>query len=202
VEIPLVAYNGGRVVMPPKGPVYSVKIPLKEAKRVIQYGEENNLYVKVYIDDVLYVSEDDEASREFSISNGIDYQVVGQLSQGINQDVNMIVLYYPEEIYGRVDPGLKDIDVTITMSTTNSLDVIPKGVAKDQGLRLLARELRVSSESILAVGNSMNDLEMLRYVGLGIAMKNADERLLRQWPLISQYTNNEEGVYHILKYLL
>jgi hypothetical protein len=39
---------------------------------------------------------------------------------------------------------------------------------------------------------------MLKYAGIGIAMKNSDISLLRIWGNISEYTNNEDGVYHII----
>lgn len=45
----------------------------------------------------------------------------------------------------------------------------------------------------------MNDIEMLKFARVGIAMKNADSKLLKQWDNVFEYTNNEEGVYHILK---
>jgi Cof subfamily protein (haloacid dehalogenase superfamily) len=199
LDIPVVAYNGGKVVIPSKDEVYSEKIPVAEAMKIIRYGEEKNLYVKVYIDDILYVKEDDEASKAFSISNSIEYRVVGKLSENIDKDINMIVMYYDETIHGDIAEDLKDINVTITMSTINSIDVIPKGISKDKGLKLVADHLNIKRDEILAVGNSMNDLEMLKYAGIGIAMKSSDLKLLEKWNNISEYTNNEEGVYHILK---
>lgn len=199
VDIPVVAYNGGMVVIPSKKEVYSRKIPLKEALKIIKYGEERDLYVKVYIEDVLYIKEPDEKSLAFSESNNIDYKVVGKLSENINEDVNMIVVYYKDDIHGVIDEKLKDIDVTITTSVSNSIDVIPKGTSKAKGLKMVAEYLGIERDNILAIGNSLNDLEMLQYSGIGIAMKNSDVALLRKWNNISQYTNNEEGVYHIIK---
>lgn len=199
VDVPVVAYNGGKVVIPTLDEVYSVKIPLSEALRIIRYGEERDYYVKVYIDDILYVREDDEESKAFSITNGIEYKVVGKLSDNIKEDVNMIVIYFKEHRDEFMDEELRNIDVAITASMTRSIDVIPKGVSKDKGLKLVADHLNVKREEILAVGNSLNDIEMLKFAGIGIAMKNSDQRLLRQWENISEYTNNEDGVYHILK---
>jgi Cof subfamily protein (haloacid dehalogenase superfamily) len=199
VDVPVVAYNGGKVVIPSKDEVYSVKIPLEEALKIIRYGEKRDLYVKVYIDDILYVREDDEASKAFSITNGIEYKVVGTLSENIKEDVNMIVIYFKEHKDEFMDEELKGIDVAVTASMTRSIDVIPKGVSKDKGLKLVADHLNIKREEILAVGNSLNDIEMLKFAGMGIAMKNSDHRLLKQWNEVSEYTNNEDGVYHILK---
>ena len=199
VEMPIIAYNGGKVVIPPKGEVFGRKIPLTEAIKVIKYGEERDLYVKVYIDDVLYIKEPDAKSLAFSSSNNINYKVVGKLSENIYEDVNMVIVYYEYDIHGVIDEKLNDIDVTITTSVSNSIDVIPKGVSKAKGLKIVADYLGIGRDAILAIGNSLNDLEMLQYAGIGIAMKNSDLGLLREWNNVSEYTNNEEGVYHIIK---
>lgn len=199
LDLPIVAYNGGKVVFSKNEEVFSTKIPLAEALKIIKYGEERNLYVKVYIDDVLHIKEPDEKSLAFSVSNNIDYKVVGKLSENIHEDVNMIVVYYKEDIHGVIDEKLKDIKVTITTSVSNSIDVIPEGISKDKGLKMVAEHLNIERNNILAFGNSLNDLEMLKYAGIGIAMKNSDISLLRKWDNISRYTNDEEGVYHIIK---
>lgn len=198
IDIPVVAYNGGMVIIHGKNKIFSMKIPLREALKVIRYGEERDLYVKVYIDDILYIKEPDEKSIIFSKSRNINYKVVGKLSDNIKEDVNMIIIYYNEDINGLIDEELKDVDATITTSTSNSIDVIPKGISKEKGIRMIAENLNIKRENILAIGNSLNDIEMLKYAGIGIAMKNSDISLLREWNNIAEYTNNEDGVYHII----
>lgn len=198
VDAPIVAYNGGMVITPGKNEIFSTKIPLKEALKVIRYGEEKELYVKVYIDDILYVKEPDEKTIVFSKTRNINYKVVGKLSDNIKEDVNMIVMYYDEDINGVIDEKLNEVGATITTSGSKSIDVIPKGISKEKGLRIIAENLNIERENILAMGNSLNDIEMLKYVGIGIAVKNSDISLLRKWDNICDFTNNEEGVYHII----
>lgn len=202
VDMPIVAYNGGKVIFPGNKEVFSTKIPLKEALKAIKYGEEKHIYVKVYIDDVLYVKEPDDRSIAFSKSRNINYKAVGKLSENIKKDVNMIIMYYNEDINGVIDENLKKVDATITTSVSNAVDVIPKGISKENGVKIIAQHLNIKRENILAIGNSLNDIEMLKYAGIGIAMKNSDISLLREWDNVSEYTNNEEGVYHIIKQIL
>lgn len=198
VDMPIVAYNGGMVITPAGKEIFSTKIPLREALKIIRYGEERELYVKVYIDDVFYVKESDEKSISFSKTRNVNFKAVGKLSDNIKEDVNMIIINYKEDIDGIIDEKLKEVDVTVTTSVSNSIDVIPKGISKGYGLRMVAENLNIKREDIIAIGNSLNDIEMLEYAGVGIAMKNSDISLLREWDNISEYTNNEEGVYHIL----
>lgn len=199
LKLPIVAYNGAKVFIPGKEEKFSKKIPLSEALKIIKYGEERDLYVKVYIDDVLCIKEPDKESLAFSKSRNIDYKVVGKLSENIKEDVNMIVIYYKEDRNGVIDEKLKDIDVTVTTSMPSSIDVVPRNISKDKGLMILAEHLNIKSENILAIGNGLNDLEMLKYAGIGIAMRNSEKCLLDKWDNVSEYTNNEEGVYHVIK---
>lgn len=199
LDIPIVAYNGGKVFIPKKSEIFCEKIPLAEALKVIKYGEERDLYVKVYIDDVLYIKEPDKESLAFSKTRNIDYKVVGKLSENIKEDVNMIVVFYKENRNGVLDEKLKGINVTFTTSMSGSIEAIPKGISKEKGLIILAEHLKIKRENILAIGNGLNDLEMLSYAGIGIAMKNSERDLLKEWDNVSEHTNNEEGVYHIIK---
>ena len=80
-------------------------------------------------------------------------------------------------------------------------EFMAEGCNKGKALEVLANHLGVQREDILAAGNALNDLEMLEFAGTGIAMKNADANLLSVWEHISEYTNNEEGVYEIIKEL-
>ncbi|MFL0246314.1 Cof-type HAD-IIB family hydrolase [Candidatus Clostridium stratigraminis] len=198
IDIPIVAYNGGRIIIPGGKEVFTDKIPLKEALKVIRYGEERDLYVKVYIDDVLYIKEPDKRSIDFSKSRNINYKVVGKLSENIKEDVNMIIIYYNEDINGAIDDELRDVDAAITTSAPFALDVIPKGISKGKALKMIAELLNIKRENILAMGNSFNDIDMLKYAGIGIAVKNSDISLLKEWDNVSSYTNNEDAVYHAI----
>lgn len=199
VDIPIVAYNGGRVFVPGKQEIFCRKIPVAEAIKLIKYGEERDLYVKVYIDDVLFIKEPDSESLAFCKSRNLEYRVVGKLSENIKDDVNMIVIYYKEDNNGVIDEKLRGINAHVTTSAPSSIDVVPDGISKDKGLMMLAEHLHIDRKDILAIGNALNDLEMLRYAGIGIAMKNSEKCLLDKWDNVSEYTNNEEGVYHIIK---
>lgn len=82
--------------------------------------------------------------------------------------------------------------VKVTMSA-QGLEILPSGVSKAVGLEILAEILGINSDEVAAMGDSMNDLEMLEYAGLGIAMGNASEKVKKHAALVTD-TNNEEGV--------
>lgn len=202
IDLPIISHNGGKITLANGEEISNIKLPISMAKKIIQYGEEHNIYTKIYIDDIFYVDVENEATKYFAKNHGLEYKVVKKLGEDVIEDCNMVLLIYDEAINQEERDRFKDLDLDITMSTPYALEFIPKGVSKGNGLKKLSEILGVSREEILAVGNSLNDLSMLQFAGTGIAMKNSDENLLKLWNKISEFTNNEEGVYNLLKELI
>jgi len=69
---------------------------------------------------------------------------------------------------------------------------------KASGNRNLMKLLRANMADVIAFGDDWGDLQMLQEAGLGVIMKNAREELRSLCPIISSYTNNEDGVARFL----
>lgn len=65
----------------------------------------------------------------------------------------------------------------ITYSTNNGLiEINPIGTSKATGVEHIARPLGIAAEDVVAFGDMPNDVPMLRWAGLGVAMGNATRR--------------------------
>lgn len=80
-------------------------------------------------------------------------------------------------------------------------DITPKGVTKASAIAELAKHLQIPKERIIAFGDSGNDIEMLKSVGIGVAMKNATQELKDVADMITAFDNNNDGVGIFLDYL-
>ena len=74
------------------------------------------------------------------------------------------------------------------------LDIIHPEASKGVGVAAVARELGVSREEVMAIGDNFNDIEMLRYAGVGVVMSNADPSLLELDGFHTTSSNDEDGV--------
>jgi hypothetical protein len=91
---------------------------------------------------------------------------------------------------------------TIMKSRPNLLEVLPKEVDKGKGLAMLAEKLGLAREEIMGIGDQENDLAMVEYAGLGVAMGNATEEVKHAAQFVTK-TNDEYGVaYAIEKFVL
>lgn len=82
------------------------------------------------------------------------------------------------------------------------LEFMPKGVTKAYGLALLAKDLGLTAAEIMTIGDEENDLPMIEYAGIGVAMANAVDQVKAVANVITA-SNEEDGVAQVIeKYLL
>jgi Cof subfamily protein (haloacid dehalogenase superfamily) len=87
----------------------------------------------------------------------------------------------------------------ITYSTNNGLvEVVPLGVSKATGVEELARPLGITAEDVVAFGDMPNDVPMLRWAGLGVAMGNAHPEAIAAADEVTA-TNDDDGVARVLE---
>ncbi|KKW63951.1 Cof-type HAD-IIB family hydrolase [Mycolicibacterium elephantis] len=93
---------------------------------------------------------------------------------------------------------LRDL-ADITYSTNNGLiEVMPLGISKASGIDEVARPLGIAAEQVVTFGDMPNDIPMLQWAGLGVAMAHAHPEALAAADEITS-TNNEEGVARVLE---
>ena len=79
------------------------------------------------------------------------------------------------------------------------LEITKKDVEKYKGIAEVAKMEEITNENIIAFGDGLNDIEMLKKCGVGVAMKNALSEVKEQADYITSRTNNENGVVEFLK---
>lgn len=91
----------------------------------------------------------------------------------------------------------------IIMQDSNSslrwITVSPNGINKANTLKLLGERIGISLDEMIFFGDSLNDIEVIKEVGLGVAMKNAIEKIKQVSASETEFTNDEDGV---AKYLI
>lgn len=83
-------------------------------------------------------------------------------------------------------------------SGVSFIDMMPAAASKGEALKELAALWGVDRAEVLAIGNYYNDVDMLRFAGLGIAVDNAPEEVKRAADVVTA-SNNDEGVLAALR---
>ncbi len=118
---------------------------------------------------------------------------VGPLDTFIDNHVSSFLLRHPELNSALLSEELKNFEVHCTWSGEHYLEVSAKGVHKLFALEKLCQELGISASDSLAFGNAHNDLEMLSWAGLGVAVSNASDDA-RSAANELTLSNDEDGV--------
>jgi len=90
------------------------------------------------------------------------------------------------------------VDVGVWGGPNAILEVTSKGVHKAKGLAYLADQFQIQRQNVIAFGDEHNDLEMLQYAGLGVAMANGTAPIKAIADDITAYDNDQNGVARYL----
>lgn len=83
--------------------------------------------------------------------------------------------HIPEHLRAEVTQAMQDIDVSAVWSSSSSIEITHRDATKGNAINQLSRLLDIPLENIMALGDSGNDVSMLRRAGLGVAMGDAPD---------------------------
>jgi HAD superfamily hydrolase (TIGR01484 family) len=86
----------------------------------------------------------------------------------------------------------------ITNSHPSNIELNPLGISKASGVETVCQLLGISMSEVIAMGDSENDIAMIREVGLGVAMGNAQDEVKRIAD-ITTVTNNEHAIAKVIR---
>lgn len=104
-----------------------------------------------------------------------------------------------EGIQDKVDEYREDY--TVTRSAFCFLEVLNKQASKGNGLKLLCETIGIPQEETVSFGDEQNDISMIEYAGLGVAMANAVPEVKKVANLITD-TNLNDGLSKVLEQII
>ncbi len=207
LNTPVINYNGALIQIPGKRrDLYHQPLDQKLAGEIIRLARkvDKQVVVSLEIRDKWYTDHVDESlptetSRKFSPD------FVGPLESFLHVPVTKMMLLAPPERLAAVKNAVakKFIgQIGIAISDEHLMQVIHPDVDKGAALKIVADHLKVDRENILAIGDAPNDIGMLQYAGMGLAMANGWDSVRDVADAVIP-TNNDDGVaYAIRKYIL
>ncbi|KRM96032.1 HAD superfamily hydrolase [Liquorilactobacillus aquaticus DSM 21051] len=200
---------GGSLVQTTDGTIIS-SVPLGyEAYVDLEYlARKKGLHFHAISKDRIYTADRDIGEytiyESSLVSLNVSYRTPAEM-----RDVKIVKAMFidPPEI---IEAALKDYTafaeledrVTFTRSTPFYYEANAKGVSKGSALKRLCEELQITSENLMAIGDGGNDLSMIKFAGIGVAMGNAIPELKKSAQVVTE-DNNHDGVARAIeKYAL
>ena len=197
IKVPLINYNGAMVRDTLTGKtLFHRPIDRETAASVAALFRERGWYLQKHIDDVLYVAELNENSRYYSdyvkaeaIPLGNEFYTMSEAPTKLLSLADQPLL---DEIRGVVEERWGD-RINAASSRTRYLEMVDAGVNKGEALAFLADYLGIRREEVMAIGDGMNDVAMIQYAGIGVAMGNAKAAVQASADYVTA-SNSQDGV--------
>ena len=194
----IMAFNGGKILNCATGETVVSKIfPVEYLSDIVGVLKESNITINTYDDKNIIsdnkVNDYSYVERDILKTNMV---VVDDFVGAIKFDINKLLLAgEPDEIdkYKEILSMRYDGLLDIYKSAPYFLEIMPFGVSKGSMLPLLLDKLGFRREELMAFGDNYNDMTMIGYAGLGVAMGNSEEDIKKIADYVCE-SNDDDGI--------
>jgi len=179
-ESPIIAYNGA-MIRTHGGETWCHQPLAADASRIIvHFCAGHGYHLNYYLNDALYVKEDTAWGRLYQKRTGTIPHVTGDLTQFDGQQPTKLLLINTNETTDHLLEHFQaefGDSLYITKTEDEYLEFMDPRVNKGAALAEIARHLGLKASECAAFGDSYNDIPMLEWAGIGVAMENARPEL-------------------------
>ena len=201
----ILSFNGGIIMnCKTKEVVFSRQIPAESNGKIIDLAQEHNVSILTYENRTLLTNrpEDQYVQLESRINTlKIIPMTIEELKAHVTFSVPKFLMTDDGDYLAMVEPKVKAAlgkNFSVYRSDPFFLEILPKGIDKAQSLERLLAVIGVKREEMIACGDGYNDLTMVQYAGLGVAMGNGVLPVRKAADYIT-LTNEEDGVAHVVE---
>ncbi|RHW37991.1 HAD family phosphatase [Neobacillus notoginsengisoli] len=223
----IIGTNGATIHQPNGELFHSVLINRQDAIHILNWLEEEEYYYEIFTNHAIFTPQNGrelitiEMDRAISANPDVSTeQLIKAAEKQYSQSGFSFISSYKEIIDTDIDvynilafsfdkdklqkgkekfKGMKD--VTMVTSAMHNFELEHKNASKGIALEILAKKLKINIADTAAVGDSFNDLSMLRIAGRSAAMGNAPEEIKNVCQEVT-LSNTDDGVAHFIHSLL
>lgn len=206
LEKEVIVYNGSMVKNIKENKIiYHNPIKKEYAKEIIKDIKSQDLHLNLYQNDKLYVDKDNEYKKRYEEISGINAIKVDNLDQfDYDAPTKLLIIEDDRDKHQYYHKYLRETYndiIDVTESKEYFIEIGAKGVNKGNTLQKIIQDKDIRQDEIIAIGDSYNDLEMLSFAQIGVAMENAAQKIKDMADVIAPHHEND-GVALILDKLI
>jgi hypothetical protein len=212
-NLPLLAYQGAWIQDPANQKIHrNLVVSRKIAHQLLDYFEQPQLRsllsVHFYINDQLYVRELTKETQIYAERSGISPIAVGDLREALTDEPTKVLALSDDidvinKLLGNLRRQYTPAELYLTTSVATFFEATNATANKGAAVRYLAEELLgLQTANVMTIGDNFNDVEMLEYAGIGVAMGNApaEVQAIAKW--VAPSVEEEGAAVAIEKFLL
>lgn len=205
----LISCNGAVVKHLKTGEVIqAIELPKDTVRSVISICKKHDVYFHLYDIDAIYAERNAHLAKTYS--DGMQelpekFRFGVYFKEDLLNLVDEIGIYKvglydenPETFMKVMDEINALTGVQTCKSLTTSFDVMAEGVSKATGIEAIRAHYNIPLKDVIALGDNENDMDMISYAGVGVAMENATEALKAVADFVTK-SNEEDGLVYALE---
>lgn len=198
----ILSYNGGRIINCSTGQIiYNKMLPASVIPTVFDIVKEFDADILTYSEDAIIsgIKPNQYTELESDI-NKLPVKRVDNFAEYVDFPVNKLLITGDPAITQKLEEILKDkfhTFLNIYHSSPVFLEVMPQNIDKANSLQKLLNSVGLTADQMICCGDGCNDLTMIEYAGLGVAMANAQDIVKESADFITK-SNDEDGVLYVI----
>lgn len=199
----IMASNGAKIVDCKTGEiVYQRILPLELVPGLYAYAKEHSCGLITFLgDNSISAFEPDEYVEYEARINGITIRVVENWPEFVNFDINKCIVTAEPEKAAVCEKELQELfgdKANIFRSDPFFIEVVPRGVDKALSLEKMLPLLGLEHTQTVCCGDGFNDISMIQYAAVGVAMGNAQPPVKDVADYVTA-TNDEDGIVQVIE---
>ncbi len=199
----ILPFNGARIIdCQSKKTIFEQVLPMEMIPLLYRSSQEYNVPIVTYNDcSIITEKSDDQYVNIEARINKMPVRQVDNFIETINFHVTKCLMVGEGNYLSNVEKDMKarfGDRLNVYRSEPFFLEIMPQNIDKAYSLGKLSEYLGCTREEMIACGDGFNDLSMIRYAGLGVAMANAQPIVKESADFIT-LSNDEDGVAHVIE---
>ncbi len=198
---PIITYNGAMIVDAVTGEILSEQgMQGQDAEQVLRLGLERDTTIIAWSGNGLFVNTINDHVDSYKKMSGVEPVVFSDIAALAARGITKIIWIDTIDRIEAWKKGIKGIvndSVTYCTSQPHFLEFFSSSVSKAAALEFIGRRLGIRREEMIAIGDGYNDLSMIEYAGLGVAMGNAADGVKAKADYVTA-SNDENGVAKVI----
>lgn len=198
----LLSFNGGCILEYRTGNIMFQKtLPPQVISGLYRFATEHDCGLVTYLGNNIVVgTRMDEYIRLEATINGMGIRPVDHFVNFVNFDVNKCLMTAPpeaaEQYVGMLQEMYRD-ELSIYRSEPFFIEIMPKGIDKAKSLDRMMCTVGLTKDNCICCGDGFNDLTMIRYAGVGVAMDNAQSVIKEAADFVTD-SNDNDGIVKVI----
>lgn len=207
VDVPIITYNGALIKTVNGEIIYEDCLEPEIVAEITEFCQQQNWHLHNYSEDKLYFAEHNDLAISYEEALDIKGEAVGwQRMKTLTMNVPKLLsmTHNREETFERIEILKSKFGdkVNVTSSKTNYVEIFKPNVSKAEATKILAKRFNIPIENVMAIGDSYNDLPMLKSAGHSVAMGNAADEVKVVCEFVTGDCNEDGFAQAVYKYVL